>query len=180
MPRPSSAFHPRRSNQRYARSKSINAASSKTHTFTSESRAESRVLREFANIRESPLGIFQVFSDICEWHARCNQTTPEADLLKEDMTLRIQRSASDGGVVFTLSGRIQAEHLPDLNNLFELEGADQRIVFDLREVRLVDREAVKFLTQCEDAGARLDNCPAYIREWVWKERKSQCSHEKET
>lgn len=95
------------------------------------------------------------------------------------MTLRIQRSASDGGVIFTLSGRIQVEDLPNLNDLFELEGPDQRIVLDLREVRLVDREAVKFLTQCEDAGAGLDNCPAYIREWIWKERKTQSSDEKE-
>jgi anti-anti-sigma regulatory factor len=96
------------------------------------------------------------------------------------MTLKIQRSANDGVVIFTLTGRIQAEHLPDLNDLFELEGADQRIVLDLQEVKLIDRDAVKFLTQCEDAGARLDNCPAYIREWVWKERKAQCSDEKET
>jgi hypothetical protein len=96
------------------------------------------------------------------------------------MTLRIERLASDGFVVFTLSGRIQMDHLPELNNMFELESAKQRIVFDLGEVRLVDREAVKFLTRCEVAGARLDNCPAYIREWIWKERKAQSSDEKET
>ena len=89
-------------------------------------------------------------------------------------------SEFDGFVIFTLSGRIQMEHLPELNNLFELESTKQPIVLDLGEVRLVDREAVKFLTRCEVAGARLDNCPAYIREWIWKERKTQSSDEKET
>ena len=96
------------------------------------------------------------------------------------MRLRIERLASDGFVIFTLSGRIQMEHLPELNNLFEFKSADQTIAFDLANVRLIDREAVKFLARCEVAGARLDNCPAYIREWIWKERKTQSSNEKET
>ena len=40
----------------------------------------------------------------------------------------------------------------------------------LKEVRLVDREAVQFLARCETEGVELDNCPAYIREWIEKER----------
>jgi hypothetical protein len=86
------------------------------------------------------------------------------------MTLRIQRSEEDRYVVFTLSGRIQLEHLPELHNLFQLEAADRSIVLDLGEVLLVDRETVKFLTQCEANGVRLDHCPGYIREWMEKER----------
>ena len=86
------------------------------------------------------------------------------------MTLKIQRSADDGFVLFTLSGRIQVEHLAELQRLFEFETADQSIVLDLKEVRLVDRDAVKFLTRCEADGTRLDNCPAYIREWIARER----------
>lgn len=87
--------------------------------------------------------------------------------------------ASDGLVIFTLSGRIQVEHLPELNDLLKRECAEQRIVFDLGEVRLVDREAVSYLARCEAAGARLDNCPAYIREWIGKERNTQISDQKE-
>jgi len=86
------------------------------------------------------------------------------------MTLKIQRSEVDRLVVFALSGRIQLEHLRELRNLFQFEAADHSIVLDLEEVRLVDREAVKFLTQCEADGVRLDQCPAYIREWIEKER----------
>jgi predicted metal-binding protein len=87
------------------------------------------------------------------------------------MTLMIQRSAAEGFVVFTLSGRIQMEHLAQLQKLFESEAADDSVVLDLKDVRLVEREAVKFLTQCEADGIKLDNCPAYIREWIEKERR---------
>jgi anti-anti-sigma regulatory factor len=86
------------------------------------------------------------------------------------MTLKIQRSEADQLVVFALSGRIQLEHLPELRNLIQFEAADHSIVLDLEEVRLVDRETVTFLKQCEADGAKLENCPAYIREWMEKER----------
>jgi hypothetical protein len=86
------------------------------------------------------------------------------------MTLMIRRSATQGFVVFTLSGRIQMEHLAHLEELFEGEAADDSVVLDLKEVRLVEREAVMFLTRCEADGIKLDNCPAYIREWMERER----------
>jgi anti-anti-sigma regulatory factor len=86
------------------------------------------------------------------------------------MTLKIQRSTEDGLVVFALTGRIQVEHLPELQRLLAMEARDHSIVFDLDQVRLVDRETVKFLKQCEADGAKLENCPAYIREWMEKER----------
>lgn len=87
------------------------------------------------------------------------------------MTLKIQRSSSDGLVIFTLSGRIQIEHLAELQDMFHLEGAYPSIILDLNEVKIVDRETVKFLTQSEMAGVRLKNCPAFIQEWIRKERK---------
>jgi hypothetical protein len=91
-------------------------------------------------------------------------------LQKEAMTLKIQRSVDDGFVVFTMCGRIQTEHLAELQSLLEVEVADHNIVLDLKEVRLVDRDAVMFLTRCEADGAKLENCPAYIREWIARER----------
>jgi hypothetical protein len=33
-------------------------------------------------------------------------------------------------------------------------------------VRLADRDAVKFLRDCEADGMKLENCPAYVREWM--------------
>jgi anti-anti-sigma regulatory factor len=85
------------------------------------------------------------------------------------MTLRIQRSAKRDVVTFTLSGRIRAEEVVELQRLFEVEGQDHRIVLDLREVRLVDQDAVRFLARCEANGTQLENCPAYIREWIVRE-----------
>jgi len=88
---------------------------------------------------------------------------------KESLMLRIQISAKGEVVAFTLSGRIKAEELAELQRLFEAEGEDQRIVLDLKEVKLVDRDAVRFLARCEANGTQLENCPAYIREWIVRE-----------
>jgi hypothetical protein len=37
----------------------------------------------------------------------------------------------------------------------------------------VDHEAVTLLATCEVNGIRLRNCPAYLHEWVTKERESR-------
>jgi len=73
-------------------------------------------------------------------------------------------------VVFTLSGRVQKEYIAELQNLVDFAAANNSVVLDLKEVRLVDREAVQFLARCDAEGVELDNCPAYIREWIEKER----------
>jgi anti-anti-sigma regulatory factor len=86
------------------------------------------------------------------------------------MTLRIQTSAEGEQVVFTLAGRIQADQVAELQTLFESGLTDNNIVLDLKEVKLVDRGAVRFLAHHEAEGARLRNCPAYIREWILQER----------
>jgi anti-anti-sigma regulatory factor len=82
--------------------------------------------------------------------------------------LRIQRKAN-GRVIFTLSGRIEAEDLDELRRVLELEGAGSHIALDLKDVTLVDREAVKFLAACEADSIKLENCPAYVREWIGRE-----------
>jgi hypothetical protein len=79
--------------------------------------------------------------------------------------LRIQRSAN-GRVVFTLSCRIEAEDVEELRQLLALETAGQQLVLGLRDVTLVNQGAVKFLAGCEADSIRLENCPAYIREWI--------------
>jgi predicted metal-binding protein len=71
-------------------------------------------------------------------------------------------------MVFTLSGRMTAEEVAELKALFDT--AHRTIVLDLRDVRLADRDAVKFLRECEADGMRLENCPAYVREWMEKEK----------
>jgi anti-anti-sigma regulatory factor len=79
--------------------------------------------------------------------------------------LKIQRSAN-GRVVFTLSGRIEAEDVKELRQLLALEKTGQDVVLDLRDVTLVNHDAVTFLAGCEADSIKLENCPAYIREWI--------------
>ena len=83
--------------------------------------------------------------------------------------LRIQRSATGRFIVFTLSGRIKAGRLAELQTLLESESGDYNMVLDLNEVKLVDRDAISFLAACEAKGVELTNCPAFIREWIDKE-----------
>ena len=67
-----------------------------------------------------------------------------------------------------ISGRIEAAHVAELQRLIEDEEG-RSVVLDLRDVKLVDRDAVTFLVRCEAIGVRLDNCPAYVREWIGHE-----------
>lgn len=85
------------------------------------------------------------------------------------MSCRIERLVSeDNSVVLRVSGRIHGEHVDTLR---ELIGREERgVAIDLREVILVDREAVQLLAISEADGVELRNCPAYIREWVARER----------
>jgi anti-anti-sigma regulatory factor len=86
------------------------------------------------------------------------------------MTLKIQRSDERNLVVFTLAGRIRADRIPELQALLNSKLPDHKLVLDLREVKLVDRDAVRFLAQSEAEGATLRNCSAFIREWISQER----------
>jgi hypothetical protein len=46
------------------------------------------------------------------------------------------------------------------------EPAGRPIVLDLKDLLLVDREAVRFLHRCEGKGIVLRNCPPYVRGWM--------------
>ena len=83
--------------------------------------------------------------------------------------LKINRSAN-GKIVFTLSGRIEVEDVAELQRLLALESADHNLVLDLTDVTLVDRDAVKFLANCEADSIELENSPPYIREWIQREK----------
>jgi predicted metal-binding protein len=81
------------------------------------------------------------------------------------MTLRIERSTRERFTVFTLNGGMEAAQIPELKELFATETS-----LDLGDVRLADRDAVRFLRGCEADGMKLENCPAYVREWMDREK----------
>ena len=80
--------------------------------------------------------------------------------------LKIRRSEDGGLAIFALSGRIEEQNVPELQELLAGEAEVAKTVLDLEEVRLVDREAVRFLAACEARGIGLRNCPSYVREWI--------------
>jgi anti-anti-sigma regulatory factor len=84
---------------------------------------------------------------------------------------RILRS-ENGGTVLTLIGRMSDDNLAELKSLIASERKISRITLDLKDLTLVDREAVQFLGQCESDKVTLKNCPAYIRDWIEGSRKA--------
>ena len=93
------------------------------------------------------------------------------------MTCRIDRVLENDLEVFYVSGRIERE---DLEVLRAALGPEARaLAIDLRDVGLIDGEAVKFLAIIEATGGTLRNCPAFIREWIDRERSQEKSIESE-
>ena len=84
--------------------------------------------------------------------------------------LKIQRT-SNGQVVFALSGRMDEEHIAELETLINSEANGRRIVLDLKDLTLVNENAITFLGRCEANSITLKNCPAYVREWINRQRR---------
>jgi anti-anti-sigma regulatory factor len=82
--------------------------------------------------------------------------------------LKVQRKAN-GDVVFTVSGRLDADNVGELSTLVAAEPAGRPLVLDLKDLVLVDRDALRFLRVCEGNGIVLRNCPPYIRAWMARE-----------
>jgi hypothetical protein len=86
------------------------------------------------------------------------------------MSCRIDRVIIGKNLVaLRISGRIAGQDVDMLRALLEQETS--AVAIDLKDVLLVDREAVKLLALRESDGAELRNGPAYIREWVTRERE---------
>ena len=59
-----------------------------------------------------------------------------------------------------------------------LDQEQSAVAIDLKDVLLVDREAVKFLAFHDSKAVELRNCPAYIREWIKNEKAdANASHQ---
>ena len=76
--------------------------------------------------------------------------------------LKIQRK-SNGDVVLTLSGRLQADNVGELSTVLEGEASGRRVALDLKDVVLVDRETVRFLRARERENAVSRNPSVVVR-----------------
>ena len=84
--------------------------------------------------------------------------------------LKIQRS-ENGQVVLTLSGQMDEELTTELETLVRSEDGRRPLVLNLKDLTLVNEDAVIFLERCESNGVILDQCPPYIREWINRKRQ---------
>jgi hypothetical protein len=92
------------------------------------------------------------------------------------MTFKIERDSSESRPLFRLSGRIEGSQLEELKRHI---AANSQAILDLQELKLVDRDVVLFLHQCETNGVELRNCPPYVREWIVAEIARQPDHKPE-
>ena len=82
---------------------------------------------------------------------------------------KIEKLAEGDTTVLRLVGRINAEHLDELNQL--IADAKRKVVkLDLSEVTLVDLNVVRFFGDQERRGVELVKCSPYIREWIQREQ----------
>jgi len=80
------------------------------------------------------------------------------------MTFKVDREQG----VIRLIGFVQAEHLAEIADQLQLGGPGTSI--DLDGVTICGIEVVRFLLAQERQGRPLRNCPAYIRDWIDRER----------
>jgi hypothetical protein len=86
------------------------------------------------------------------------------------VTYKIVRQAiGQGRVVLRVSGRLTGGDVNTLRTLLEQES--DALTLDLKDLLLVDDEAVKLLAIHESRGVTIENCPLYVREWIRRERE---------
>lgn len=86
---------------------------------------------------------------------------------------KVRRVKNGDGIILRLMGRLEGDQLNELEGVLASEAAIQGLTLDLANVRLVDRDAVRFLADCEARGVRLQNGSVYIREWIDVEKASR-------
>ena len=86
----------------------------------------------------------------------------------EHEMLKIEKDTAGCVTKLRLSGHIRSDPIESIRS--EMDGNCATKILDLSEVTLVDVGGVRFLISCEDEGIELVQCPAYVREWMLRER----------
>jgi len=85
--------------------------------------------------------------------------------------LRIRKWENGGEVVFMLSGLMDEEAIAELEALISSEANGRRVILDLKDLTLVNEDAIRFLERSETDSITLRNCAAYVREWITRQRR---------
>jgi hypothetical protein len=86
-----------------------------------------------------------------------------------EMTFKLERSSEGGRWVVRMIGAARSEHLGEISKELDLCGPGAGL--DLEEITVVGADVIRFLLARERQGTELLHCPAYIREWIAKERR---------
>lgn len=86
------------------------------------------------------------------------------------MTWKMGKVVKGAITTFLLSGRAHADHLRNLKTALGIDAANMAI--DLREVTLVEIDAIQFLGDLELKVFSLRTPSPYIREWIGKEQNA--------
>ena len=84
------------------------------------------------------------------------------------MVFKIEKFSDGSRQRFVLSGRIESSNTQQLKA--QIDGKEKEVVLDLAQVRIVDRDAVRFLAECERKGIELRDCPPFVRAWILSEK----------
>lgn len=90
------------------------------------------------------------------------------------MVLKIDSIADGKCLVLRLSGRMQSEHVEQVKAQM---ASHPEVALDLQDLKLVDRDAVRFLCFVETNGTELRHCALFIREWIIKEKLARETEE---
>jgi hypothetical protein len=89
-------------------------------------------------------------------------------LISLSVTFKIETVSEKNSTGIKLIGWLRSEYLAELRA--KIGSSGRPVALEMAQVTLVDLEAVRFLSACETQGIELRHCPAYIREWIARER----------
>jgi anti-anti-sigma regulatory factor len=120
--------------------------------------------------RKLSTSLIPLISATFGWTWTC--TLGGQSLPRKSSVFRIHRS-ENGEVVFTISGRIDAEHIAELETLIGAEEKGRRIILDLKDMTLTGQAGIDFLTRCEESDITVVNCDPYVREWITRQQSGK-------
>jgi ABC-type transporter Mla MlaB component len=82
--------------------------------------------------------------------------------------LRIQSSEDGDAIRLTVLGDVADEFVAELERVVHSQVAERKVVLDLGNVTRVTGGGAQLLYQLQHRGARLVNCPEYLRQWISK------------
>jgi len=85
------------------------------------------------------------------------------------MTFKIELGSDGAESTIRLIGSVKSEHLSEIAHQLEICGPGAAL--DLEAVTVVGVSVIHFLGECERQGTELLHCPAYVREWISRERE---------